>query len=321
MSSLLGPAGEREKNRLDGILAEGVRTVAHGRAALRRADWLLLRGAEQAAIADALEALRVLESQPAWGLRAALLCVRLLNRTGRRDRAAALLAETEDDAGVADPATRRALAMAQGELLLEDESRQDACDPLERAFGLSAGDPAAAHDGLRAAQALGLLAQLRGDAHAAVRWLTEATDIARVHDDARLLAEVGVPLGMLQFQRQDPSARAVLAEALQTGAAAPTLAPTAWGVLARLDLAAGDPEAARSHALTAARTGAAQGNAGAFADGALLAAEAEVQLGRTQAALDAAQAAATTLRERGEAALAELLERQAAVIRGEQAPL
>lgn len=308
--ALLGPNTARARDLLDQVTDPELA----GRVALCRSQVELFGGAQDQAVLYALAALEQLEDDPVWGLRAALQCARLLNRTLRRERAAELLRELEQDAAVADPDTRLLWHATRGEVALDDQRDADAHEAFRLARGLAL-DPHRAHEHLQATWMLGLQAQLRDDVPEALTLLSEVHRIAAAHDDTKRFGEVSVALGNLRFRVHDwRAARRYLEQGLAARVDdAPVvqaeMRPPLLGLLARATLADGDAQTALTYALQSAQEGAATGNAGAYADGALVASGAQQALGLLDDARETLRAAVQVLQERGQTELVALVQR------------
>lgn len=295
---LLGAGVPETGRRLDAFLDETPEGPEKGRAHLRRAQLRLELRDQEGAVADVLEASRLLDPHDGLREHAAMVGARLLSRTGRHERAAQMLAEAGPAASTRGPDVRLAGYLAAGELALEQKRDQDAVQHLEKAAGLATG-PGRAHDRYQAFVCLGAAAQFRQDAPVALRWFRSAFDLAVEFSDATRIAESGVIVANLLVPLGDfDGAGALYARALATGKVPPHLRALCWSAVARVSLRKGAFDQALQQALNASRAGAAVNNSGAFADGAILAAMAQAGLELPAEAKRTLEQAATVLASR-----------------------
>lgn len=317
---LIGADAAATAQALDEALAMGAGaapgddtvSVERGRLALRRSELRMAQGDIDGAIEDVQIAGDLLPSGGDSEVRARLMVVRLLARTTKLERAAEVLEQTRADAKSAgrSQAVRLALALATGELALEQRAPAQGFDHLRRAAGIARA-PGTEHDLWQAVMGVAVSCQMLNDPGEARPWLERAMQVAAEVDDPRRRSEPAFALGNILTALDPPAhhedAARAYAIALDGDLSAETR-PAAHLGLAQLTLAAGDHDATVDHAVAGAQAAAAVGNPGLFASGAILAAQAQARMARPVESLKTLDAAATALRRQGAEEFAKLVD-------------
>ncbi len=281
--------------------------VDRGRLALRRAELRMAQGQLEGAIEDVQMAGDLLPVGGDAEVRARLLVVRLLARTVRQGRAAEVLEETRADARGRGQPVRLALALARGELALEQGAPAQGFDHLRRAAGIARA-PGTEHELWQAAMGVAVACQLLSDPAEARPWLQRAMEVAADVGDSRRRSEPAFALANILTALDQPEEAARAYEIALDGDLPAASQPVAHLGLGQLSLARGDLDATVDHAVAGAQAAAAVGNPGLFASGGILAARAQGQMGRPAEARKTLDAAATALRRQGAEDFAKLVD-------------